>query len=206
MSTNINVQVSTGNNMQHSANTITGPTLIAVNPKNGHGCMRRQMKKLYHDAIAANKDVACLHIIDIEAILAAEKINDDAIENYGFSLDEVATITITKYREISNPVIKFKVFMKLKEIITTDRHPFTGNYLGKHEITLPLLIDIIEFYTYGKITVKHNKNLRFRLTEDELRTLNTMHELSVKYHPENKIKYDALYAHIKTFGERRRYK
>lgn len=174
--------------------------------RKNYGCERRVWKKMHHDAIKTHKTVACLDFRNIQLIEKAEAINDYAIEQFGVSFDEVPTSVITKYDNISDPTLKYKVFMKIKEIIENGKHPFNGKQLNRYGITIPMMNDIIEYCRCGHVTKKVNRTTDIILTPVELDTLYKMKTIASRYHSVDEYKYNALYEKIKAHGERTRYR
>lgn len=189
--------------MQENLDQQPGKTVVRKN----YGCERRVWKKMHHDAIKTHKTVACLDFRNIQLIERAEAINDNAIEQYGVSFDEIPTGSINLYDAISDSSLKFKVFMKIKEILKTGKNPFTGKPLNRHGITIAMMGDIIELCQYGRVVTKNVNHVgatRFKLSVKEIDTLCKMATIAGRYHPGMKFEYDELCKKVKSYGERKR--
>ena len=170
------------------------------------GCERRVWKKMHHDAIKTHKTVACLDFRNVQLIERAEAINDYVLEQFGISFDEVPTTCITEYDNISDPALKYRVFLKMKDIIESNEHPFNGKTLSRYGITVQMMKDIIEYCQCGHVKRKVSRYSRLILVPGELEALDKMKTIATRYDPQNRYVYEDLYTKIKMYGERVRYR
>jgi hypothetical protein len=116
----------------------------------------------------------------IEGLLELKKAEDcnDRLKTVDFNFDEMSTQTILAFMKIKSHIVREKVFAIIKKAIITDTNPLTHRPLGFHSVTKPMLEDIIELVSTGKITPKPNPKVSLTQREIELLDFMRIHALN----------------------------